>query len=192
MQTTQKKWDQIYQQHEAEPHVAEVLQHNHYLLPAQGVALDLACGRGGNALFMAEKGLAVQAWDISPVAIEKLAVTAAEKGLDIDAVVRDVFTEPPEENSVDVLVVSLFLERQLCPAIMAAIKPGGLLLYQTFCDQKVDDSGPSNPEYLLADNELLSLFSGLKLRVYREEALLGDQAMGMRNQAWLLAEKPAL
>lgn len=190
MQTIQKKWDEIYQQREGEPHVAEVLRNNHYLLPSQGVALDLACGLGGNALLLADKGLTVKAWDISPVAIEKLAMTAAENGLDIEASVRDVVSEPPEENSVDVLVVSLFLERELCPAIMAAIKPGGLLLYQTYCQQKVDKIGPNNPDYLLADNELISLFSEMKVRVYREEALLGNHAWGMRNQAWLLAEKP--
>jgi hypothetical protein len=54
----------------------------------------------------------------------------------------------------------------------------------------VDKRGPSNPDYLLADNELLSLFPKMMMRVYREEALLGNHAWGMRNQAWLLAEKP--
>ena len=72
MQSVQEKWDNIYQQKEGGPRVAEVLQHNHYLLPEKGVALDLACGLGGNAMMMAEKGLNVMAWDISPVAITHL------------------------------------------------------------------------------------------------------------------------
>ena len=63
-QGLQQKWDSIYHQAEGEPSIAEVLQHNHYLLPTEGVALDLACGRGGNALLMAERGLSVKAWDI--------------------------------------------------------------------------------------------------------------------------------
>ena len=191
MQMIQKKWDQVYQQSEEEPKVAEVLQNNHYLLPSNGVALDLACGLGGNALFLADKGLTVKAWDISPVAIKKLGAMATENGLELEATVRDVVTDPPEINSVDVLVVSGFLDRELCPALFAAINPGGLLLYQTHCVHKVDKKGPSNPDYLLADNELLSLFPGMMVRVYREEALLGNHAWGMRNQAWLLAEKPA-
>jgi hypothetical protein len=70
-----------------------------------------------------------------------------------------------------------------------AIKPGGLLMYQTFCEKKVNASGPNNPDYLLADNELLRLFKGMNVRVYREEALLGQHDIGMRNQAWLFAEK---
>ncbi len=189
IQALQQKWNNIYQQAEGEPHIAEVLQHNHYLLPTEGIALDLACGRGGNALLMAKKGLSVKAWDISEVAINELAAKALDKGLAIDTQVRDVVKNPPEPNSVDVLFVSHFLSRSLCPALYDAIKPGGILMYQTFCEQKVNASGPSNPDYLLADNELLQLFKGMNIRVYREEALLGQHDIGMRNQAWLFAEK---
>jgi SAM-dependent methyltransferase len=173
MRSVQEKWDNIYQQKVGEPPVAEVLQHNHYLLPEKGVALDLACGLGGNAMMLAEKGLSVMAWDISPVAIAFLDQAANVRGF-------------------DVLLVSLFLERSLCPALLAALKPGGLLLYQTYCQEKVHQGGPNNPDYLLADNELLELFPGLKLRVYREESLLGRHDIGMRNQAWMMAEKPLL
>jgi SAM-dependent methyltransferase len=192
MQSIQEKWDSRYMQHDGKRNIAEVLQHNHYLLPKQGVALDLACGLGGNALMLAEKGLQVMAWDISPVAIASLDKEAGERGLAVDAQVRDVLVNPPEANSLDVLLVSLFLARELCPALLAALKPGGLLLYQTYCQQKVSDIGPSNTDYLLEDNELLRLFPGLKLRVYREESLLGQQDVGMRNQAWMMAEKPLL
>ena len=193
MRSVQEKWDNIYQKKVGEPPVAEVLQHNHYLLPEKGVALDLACGLGGNAMMLAEKGLSVMAWDISPVAIAFLDQAANVRGLTtIDAQVRDVVAEPPEPNSIDVLLVSLFLERSLCPALLAALKPGGLLLYQTYCQEKVHQGGPNNPDYLLADNELLELFPGLKLRVYREESLLGRHDIGMRNQAWMMAEKPLL
>lgn len=190
MATVQKKWDGIYQSGDHEPRVIEVLEHNHYLLPSEGVALDLACGLGGNALLMAEKGLTVHAWDISKVAIERLNAIAKERALTIKAEVRDVVTDPPEPNSVDVLVVSLFLAREICPSLAAAVKPGGLLLYQTYCAEKVSEVGPKNPDYLLADNELLRLFPGMKLRIYREESLLGQHDTGMRNQAWIMLEKP--
>jgi hypothetical protein len=67
-----------------------------------------------------------------------------------------------------------------------------VLFYQTYCQQKVSDSGPSNPDYLLADNELLRLFPDLQLRVYREESVLGQHDIGIRNQALMVAEKPLL
>ena len=189
MKDIQVKWDEIYLRRENDPTPSIVLQQNSYLLPENGVALDLACGQGGNALLMAEAGLDVQAWDISPVAVEQLQNSAKLKGLNVTAQVRDVTESPPAVNSVDVLVVSFFLERKLCPALFAAIKPGGLLFYQTYCQQKVSQQGPTNPEYLLSDNELLQLFPQMKVRVYREEALLGKHHVGLRNQAILVAQK---
>jgi 2-polyprenyl-3-methyl-5-hydroxy-6-metoxy-1,4-benzoquinol methylase len=122
MKSLQEKWDGHYQRHQGKrPSVAEVLLNNHYLLPKQGVALDFACGLGGNALMLAENGLDVKAWDISPVAIAKLNQIAAERGLSIQAEVRDVLVEPPEKNSIDVLLVSLFLAREICPLLWAAL-----------------------------------------------------------------------
>ncbi|RKZ89757.1 MAG: SAM-dependent methyltransferase [Gammaproteobacteria bacterium] len=189
MKNIQVKWDGIYLQREGEPTPSLVLQQNSYLLPENGIALDLACGQGGNALLLAEAGLDVQAWDISPVAIEQLQEAANLKGLKVSAQVRDVTKYLPTINSVDVLVVSFFLERELCPALFAAIKPGGLLFYQTYCQQKVSQQGPTNPDYLLSDNELLQLFPQMKVRVYREDALLGRHDVGLRNQAILVAQK---
>ena len=184
------KWDNIYSNKSLmRPSASLVLSQNQHLLPAHGVALDLACGQGGNALLLAKAGLDVSAWDVSSVAIEQLRAAAEADGLAINALVRDVIESPPEENSVDVLTISYFLDRGLCSSLVAAIRPGGILLYQTYCQQKVQQLGPNNPDFLLADNELLNLFKTLKIRVYREEALLGDHHQGVRNQALLVAEK---
>ncbi|MFW5449975.1 MAG: class I SAM-dependent methyltransferase [Methylophagaceae bacterium] len=190
MQSIQEKWDEIYRQVGSRiPTPSLVLQQNSHLLPERGTALDLACGRGGNALFLAKAGLNVQAWDLSAIAIAELQNNADINNLAVKTEVRDVTSRPPLANSVDVLVVSFFLERPLCSELLAAIKPGGLLFYQTYCQQKVDRHGPSNPAYLLKENELLQLFSSMKVRVYREEALAGNRTKGLRNQAILVAEK---
>ncbi len=188
--TNSEKWDRIYRQRTGRPEAAWVLRENQHLLPAQGQALDLACGRGGNALLLAQKGLQVRAWDYSAVAVEQLRKHAAQEGLTVEAQVRDVIQFPPEHQSVDVLVVSFFLHRPLCPALVAAVKPGGLIFYQTYCQQKVNEEGPTNPAYLLKDNELLHLFATMKVRCYREDALLGCTEAGLRDQAMLVAEKP--
>ncbi|NOQ77547.1 MAG: methyltransferase domain-containing protein [Methylococcaceae bacterium] len=185
----QSKWDNIYSQKTLEPTASLVLTENQHLLPSQGTALDLACGQGGNARLLAEAGLDVLAWDISSVAIEQLRDFTALNSLSIDAQVRDVLESPPKANSLDVLVVSFFLDRALFPKLIEALKPSGLVFYQTYCQDKVSELGPKNPEFLLADNELLALFSPMKIRVYREESLLGNQQKGWRNQALLVAEK---
>ncbi|MBL1321693.1 MAG: methyltransferase domain-containing protein [Methylophaga sp.] len=185
----QEKWDNIYQDKPEEPTASFVLSQYSYLLITEGIALDLACGQGGNALFLAQSGLEVQAWDTSPVAIEQLKKQAKLKKLDIDARVRDVITSPPLPESIDVLVVSFFLDRELCSQLYSALKPGGILFYQTYCQQKTSKQGPKNPDYLLADNELLQLFSQMKVRIYQQDAFLGDAKQGLRNQAILVAEK---
>jgi SAM-dependent methyltransferase len=152
--------------------------------------LDLACGLGGNALMLAEQGLEVTAWDLSPVAIQRLSEIAGRRGLcNLLAEVRDLEQSPLPVQSFDVIVVSYYLDRDLVPHIIAALKPGGLLFYQTFTRIALGEQGPSNPEYRLGDNELLQLFGVLKPRVYREENLLGDLAQGTRDVAMLVAQK---
>ena len=87
------------------------------------------------------------------------------------------------------VVVSHFLERTLTESLCAALRPGGLLFYQTFVRDKVGQQGPGNPDYLLAENELLSMFATLRLRVYREEGCLGDTMQGLRNEALYVGQK---
>lgn len=170
--------------------VAAVLEQNLHLLPASGEALDLACGRGANALQLAERGIRVSAWDLSAVAIERLDRAAAERNLSIETEVRDVIAQPPDSACFDLILVSYFLERSLVPRLIDALRPGGLLFYQTFSRNSATDCGPSNPAFRLADNELLTLFRSLRVRFYREEGQLGDISLGERDIAMLVAEKP--
>jgi len=190
-ETLQAKWDARHGDPDKQPGVAEVLAWNRHLLPETGRALELACGLGGNALLLAEQGLDVTAWDLSPVAIARLRAMAEGRGLhNLSAEVRDIEQEPPPPERFDVIVVSYYLDRALAPRIIEALRPGGLLFYQTFTRIAVGSEGPSNPDFRLGDNELLQLFSGLKLRVYREENRLGDLAQGTRDLAMLVAERP--
>ena len=186
------RWDARYSSSSEFPSPAEVLQQNLHLLPKQGKALDLACGLGANALLLASHGLQTSAWDISPVAIEKLKVSAGEKGLDVDVQTRDVVARPPEPESFDVVVVQRFLDRKLFPALINALKPEGLLYYQTFIKNKVTDSGPSNPDYLLDSNELLKLCAPLQILFYRDEARVGDITKGFRDMAMVVGLKSAI
>ena len=190
MSELREKWDSRYRTAlESEITAAQVLRENRHLLPVKGVVLDLACGRGGNALLLARAGFQVEAWDLSPVAIDSLQEMAKREKLAINAQVRDVLLEPPAPDSFDIIVVSYFLERSLAPQLCAALKPGGLLFYQTFIRDKVSTGGPSNPDYLLAENELLNLFNDLTLRVYREEGSIGDTVKGLRNEAMLVGQR---
>jgi tellurite methyltransferase len=191
MNELQVKWDQRYREAQALPPPARVLTENAHLLPGSGHALDLACGLGANALFLAGRGLTVEAWDLSPVAIERLSREAGASGLQVTALVRAGVAQPPRPGSCDVVVVSHFLDRTLLPHLADALRPGGLLFYQTFSREAVSRSGPSNPAYRLGDNELARAFSHLLLRFYREEGRLGDLEHGCRDLALLVAQKPS-
>lgn len=187
-----EKWDRRYRESDGrEAQAARVLSENLHLLPATGRALDLACGLAANALLLAEHGLETHAWDFSPAAVEQVRARARERGLRIVAEVRDVVRRPPEPASFDVIVVSRFLERALVPFLEASLKPKGLLFYQTFTKARVDDTGPANELYRLAENELPRMFSSLRILVYREEGLVGDIRSGFRNEALLVACKKA-
>lgn len=182
------KWDAIYQKNDVSL-PADVLVDNSFLLPKEGCALDLASGLGANALFLAEKGLDVHAWDISSVALNILKQNALQKKLRVS--VKQLFIQPEvlPKNTFDVIVLSRFLDRSLCNAIMEGLKPDGLLFYQTYVRDKVALNGPRNPDFLLARNELLQLFKSLTLVVYRENSLVGCLQCGERNEALFVGQK---
>ncbi|MFK5950489.1 MAG: class I SAM-dependent methyltransferase [Methylococcales bacterium] len=184
----EQKWDGIYKNTD-NSQVVDVLLQNDYLLPRKGQALDLACGLGGNALFLADKGLKAHAWDISSLALKKLQKNAEKKALKI--AIKQVYIEPDclPKNTFDVIVLAHFLDRSLCNAIMDALKSGGLLFYQTYVREKIDLRGPNNPAFLLARNELLQLFNPMTVLVYRENSLVGDLECGERNEALFVGQK---
>ncbi|MDH3670573.1 MAG: class I SAM-dependent methyltransferase [Gammaproteobacteria bacterium] len=182
------KWDARYRQaRESLP--SKVLLDNRHLLPVSGTALDVACGLGTNALLLAEHGLTTHAWDSSSVAIDKLQQRAQAHGVLVEAAVRDVVAHPPGLESFDVIVVTRFLDRGLSPQLTQALRVDGLLFYQTFTRTRVSDVGPSNPDYRLADGELLVMFSALQVLVYREEGKVGDVGRGFRDEAMMVARK---
>ena len=190
MSEISEKWNRRYCTAPDEfPEASRVLQDFSHLLPAQGDALDLACGLGGNALFLAKTQLSVQAWDISNVAINKLNTHALSKQLHIHTETRDVITSPPQAESFDVIIISYFLHRPLTKFICDALRPGGVLFYQTFTRNKVSNEGPSNPDFLLSDNELLELFGNFQLLAFREEGKTGNIKKGLRNEALFVGKK---
>ena len=189
-ETAREKWDRKHA--EAIPvaqEPAKVLTEYAYLLPKTGIALDLACGRGGNALFLARRELVVHAWDISRIAIDELQRQAGAENLEIQTSILDVSECPPSSKTFDVICVSFYLERAIASQIMDALKPQGLLFYQTFTHERVSDEGPSNPSYRLASNELLELFAPLHILAYQELGLVGNVERGVRDVAWLVGQR---
>ncbi len=189
----QRKWNTIYRnatptaQH-SQP--AKVLADFAHLLPTSGRALDLACGTGGNALFLAAQGLESWAWDISDVVLEQLDAEAKKARLTIHTEICDIENEFLSNNKYNVIVVTHFLNRSICDQIIKMLEFGGLLYYQTFTiDVMAMGIGPKNPDYLLRPNELFKLFDGLHVLGYREDGLINHSHNDLQGQAYLVARK---
>jgi SAM-dependent methyltransferase len=138
-------------------------------LVPRGAALDLACGLGANALRLAADGFEVDAFDWSTEGLRKLLAAAKLRDLEIRAVACDV-TRFPLPRARYALVTSIrFLDRTLWPSLVAALKPGGALVVETFT-LRYRERRPDFPkEYCLSEGELLSVFgASLRVALYRE------------------------
>jgi SAM-dependent methyltransferase len=186
-----RKWDDHYRNRPqtAEPEISDVLLENIHLLPTTGTALDLACGLGGNALFLARHNLEVTAWDISTIAVGALQQAAEREQLPLTAETRDLTQVDWSACRFDVIVVARYLDRMLIPRLAASLSDRGLIFIQTFTRDKLGCGGPSNPEFLLRDNELLSLFPSFRVRFYRENSHCGNLGSGNRREALYVGEK---
>ena len=130
-----------------------------------GRALDVACGTGRNALYLAELGWQVTAVDSSKVAIELLTERARELGVQVDARVADLekgefIIEP---DSYDLIVNCCYLQRDLFPAIKAGVRIGGVVIAVIAMMDDNLNLKPMNPTFLLQPGELRSEFESWKL-----------------------------
>jgi SAM-dependent methyltransferase len=141
------------------------------LLPATGRALDLACGSGRHAVWLAQRGLHVQALDSSDQAIAHLAATALRLRLTVDAQIRDLETTPPPTLGAgvfDLIVAFNYLHRPLFPSLLAALADGGVLVYETFTRAQALRGRPTDPQFLLEPGELCALVGDLAILDARE------------------------
>jgi tellurite methyltransferase len=152
-----KKWDIRYQNDLGNLTPSSVLS-QYWHLASRGSALDIACGNGRNSLFLAEKGFIVDAVDISTVATGHL----NDKHPGIHVICQDLDTWEMSPNRYDLIVNVHFLDRRLLPMIEGALKPGGVLIFESFISQNAHPYG-------LRNNELLHTFQTLRIIYYEEK-----------------------
>ena len=131
------------------------------LIPAGGRVLDLACGGGRHARYLASLGHQVLAVDRDPAA---LAAAAGERirtqAVDLEAEGNEGAPDwPLSPRRFSGIVVTNYLHRPLLPSLIASLAAGGVLIYETFAEGNSLFGKPSNPAFLLAPGELLALAS---------------------------------
>jgi SAM-dependent methyltransferase len=146
------------------------LVHNRHLLPEAGDSLDLACGSGRNAIWLAEHGFRTIAVDRDTAAIQALDQEAARRGLAIRAQVLDLESGEPflEPGTFELIVVVHYLHRPLFPWLVRALRRGGVLVYETFTRAQAARGKPTNPAFLLQPGELVNLVRPLTIVASRE------------------------
>ncbi len=153
------------------PAPAEWLIENRALLPGSGArrALDLACGDGRNAAYLAGLGFEVDAVDISDVVIEALQAAASDRGVAVNPVRLDLECEPLPGSDYDVIVQLNYLQRSLFAPIARALAAGGILIVETVTREHAEELGNRfNPRFLLDRNELRTAFPDLEVLRYEE------------------------
>ena len=133
-----------------EPELAASRQH---LAPA-GTALEIAAGKGRNALYLATLGYDVIASDIAFSGISQCTPYARQHNLSVAPLVCDVTRFPFPRNHFDLVSVVRYLDRDLFQAIQGWIKPGGLLFYKTFNSDFLTIKPNFNPDYVVEIGEL--------------------------------------
>ena len=178
-----------------DPPPARFLVRQLHRLP-KGRVLDVASGSGRHALFLASLGYQVDAVDRDEQALARLSSGARARHLTgISSRVFDL--EPPTQNpplgheTYDAILIFFYLHRPLFPSLVDALKPGGVLLYETFTlDNHIRHHHPKRREFCLAQGELVRLLPDLRILHYDEGLHEGMNGAESAYTAQLAAQKP--
>ena len=169
MNETETKWDNRWREKagqlcEPDGWLLRIMS----LLPV-GKVLDVACGQGRNALYMAEQGMSVTAVDLSEEALEQLGREASTRNLGIRTLRVDLEEDPrlPDET-FDLVTVFFYLHRPLLPLLRNAVRPGGIVVLRTFSSAGPFPGGPSNSDFVLRPGELLEEFAEWEILLHEE------------------------
>ena len=186
----QEKWDRQHAQKDVEqdpsPFLREIFQCGWWPI-APGRALDVATGKGRNAVFLAERGFDVEAVDISGVALEVGRSRAQARSLRVSWRREDLELLTLPQGCYDLILNFNYLQRSLIPQIKTALKIGGYVIFDTYLVDQQSIGHPKNPAYLLLYNELLEYFREYRVLYYREGKITEGDSAAFR--AGILAQK---
>ena len=164
--------------------------------------LDLACGEGRNAVWLAQQGCEVVAIDISPVAIEKARRLAAARGVHVAFELVDVRDWHWPPSAFDA-VVSIFIQfaapaerAELFAGFVATLRPNGVLVLQGYTPKQLQykTGGPPQAEHMYTEGMLREAVAGLEIVHIREHDDVlseGTKHVGLSALIDLVARKPA-
>jgi tellurite methyltransferase len=161
-------------------------------LPARGRALDVAGGSGGNAVWLAQRGLEVTIVDVSTVGLGLAEVHARRTGVTLAIARADLESEPLPPGPWALVLCCFYLQRELVPRVAEALAPGGRFVWIHPTVINLERHASPGPRFLLQPGEAASLVEGAGLRVcWAEEAWVGE-GEAARCLARVVAERASL
>jgi len=156
-----------------------------HLVPPAGTVLDVACGTGRHMHWFADRGHRTTGVDRS----EEAVLAASHHGRVLQADI-EAGPWPFDGQQFAAVVVTNYLWRPRLPDIVAAVAPGGVLLYETFAAGNETIGRPSRPDFLLQPGELLDACAGLHVVAYEDGYLETPPRFVQRIAAIRRAESP--
>lgn len=165
----------------------------------QSSVLDLACGNGRNGLFLIEHNIPTMFADIKSEALKNVELSLANLSKNQQSLAQSwqvdfevTHSSPLQGKTFSAIMVFRYLHRQLFAQLKAAIKPGGMIIYETFTEQQAQLGRPKNPDFLLRPTELVEQFSDWQI-LHSFEGLVKQSKDNNTQQAiaQIVALKPS-
>ncbi len=189
--TDREKWNRRYREgaYASRTHPSAILSDWIAELPV-GRALDVACGAGRNALFLAARGYAVDAIDISREALQRAQQSAVEQGVSVQWIEQDL-EEPLElEGGYQLILVIRYVDLALISHLGTLLEPGGVLVCEQHLESDEDVVGPGNSAFRVKPGALRAAASGLQV-LLESEGLVTEPDGKLAALSRLISRKPA-
>ena len=180
-QQDREKWDRRYAEQSYRRHNPVTLLHDWLPRLRVGKALDVACGAGRNALFLADAGFRVDAIDISRVGLETARLEAARRGLEVNWIEHDLDEHRDFDRDYDLIVVLWFVRLDLLAELGACLAPGGCLISEQHLVAEGDFAGPENPRFRVAPGALREALRDLEVLFYEEGSSVNSDGEPMAS-----------
>ena len=195
-QADRDKWDKRYREgsYGTRTYPTELLTEWLPRLP-KGRALDVACGTGRNALYLAAAGYTVDGIDISSIALQRLKETACTRNLTVKCIEIDLDSEPLPYQCYDLIVLVRYRSTSLISRLLPLLNEGGYFFCEEHLTTNANVIGPSSPSFRVKPGELEKLSENLNVLFYSEgivKAPDGRRAALARLIAKRSANKPIL
>lgn len=170
-----QRWNERYARgaYQQRPHPSELLVTAcTEITPHSGAALDIACGAGRNALYLAGLGFEVTAIDISTVALERARESAAGMDLRVNWQAVDLDTVAVLDEEYQLICMMRYVNPGLLAVAARSLAPGGTLVVEEHLRTRTEVAGPRNPDYRVPEGALLQAAQGLRVLYHREDEFI--------------------